>query len=130
MDEQIIPTKCKSSIKQYCPKKPHKWGYKVFLRCGASGMIYDFEIYTGKSSSKPSQYGVTGDLVIRLCSNIPKHINHKVFFDNYLISLYLLKYLRNVGIQALDTIRPNRMMGAQHCIFKEKDLESSWKRCI
>ena len=86
MDEQIIPTKCKSSIKQYCPKKSYKWGYKVFSRCGASGMIYDFEIYTGKSS------------------------------------LALLKYL-SVWIQSLGTIRPNRMMGAQHCILKEKDLK-------
>lgn len=54
IDEQIIPSKFRSSVKQYMPKNPNKWGYKVFSLCGASGIIYDFEIYTGKSSEKPS----------------------------------------------------------------------------
>ena len=48
VDEQIIATKCRSSLRQYLPKKPHKWGFTVWARCGVSGMIYDFEVYTGK----------------------------------------------------------------------------------
>jgi hypothetical protein len=48
IDEQIIPFKGRSLMKQY-NKKPHKWGFKVFTRAGASGMMYDFEIYTGKN---------------------------------------------------------------------------------
>ena len=30
IDEQIIPTKERSTMKQYLPKKPHKWGFKVW----------------------------------------------------------------------------------------------------
>ena len=30
VDEQIIPLKGKSSLKQYNPKKPHKWGVQSF----------------------------------------------------------------------------------------------------
>ncbi|KAL7631295.1 UNVERIFIED_CONTAM: hypothetical protein RMT77_018402 [Armadillidium vulgare] len=52
IDEQIIPTKAKSALKQYNPKKPHKWGYKVFSRCWASGILYEFEVYTGKNINK------------------------------------------------------------------------------
>ncbi|KAL2083578.1 hypothetical protein ACEWY4_021351 [Coilia grayii] len=33
VDEQIIPYKGKSHLKQYNPSKPHKWGYKVYLLC-------------------------------------------------------------------------------------------------
>ena len=33
IDEQIIPTKGRSSIKQYLPNKPNKWGIKVWARC-------------------------------------------------------------------------------------------------
>lgn len=39
VDEHMIPFKGTSSIKQYVKKKPKKWGYKVFMRCGASGSL-------------------------------------------------------------------------------------------
>ena len=51
VDEQIIPTKCRSGMRQYLPKKPSKWGIKVWARCGVSGIVDDFEIYAGKSST-------------------------------------------------------------------------------
>ena len=124
IDEQIIPTKCKSSMKQYNPKKPHKWGYKVFTRCGSSGMVYNFEVYTGKSTNDQHVLGITGDLVMRLSENIPVNQNFKVFFDNFFTSLPLLKQLRQNGILALGTIRPNRMQGAQKIMESEKALKS------
>ncbi|KAH9384244.1 hypothetical protein HPB48_026229 [Haemaphysalis longicornis] len=31
VDEQLVPFKGRSSLKQYLPKKPKKWGYKLFL---------------------------------------------------------------------------------------------------
>ncbi|XP_065070858.1 uncharacterized protein LOC135695640, partial [Rhopilema esculentum] len=49
IDEQIIPTKGRSPIRQYIPNKPHKWGIKVWARCGVSGIVYDFDVYTGAS---------------------------------------------------------------------------------
>lgn len=105
IDEQMIPTKCKSSIKQYLPKKTHKWGYKVFTRCGASGIVYNFEIFVGKSPNNqpPSSLGITGDLVMRLCENMQKHQNYKLCFDNYFTSLPVLKKLQEHGILALGT---------------------------
>lgn len=51
VDEQIIPIKCRSGMKQYMPKKPHKWGIKVWAQCGVSGIVYDFQVYTGASST-------------------------------------------------------------------------------
>ena len=83
IDEQMIPSKFRSPLKQYMPNKPHKWGYKVFSRCGASGIVYDFEVYTGKSTENPGNLGVTGDLIVRLCTHLPKNQNYKVFFDNF-----------------------------------------------
>lgn len=44
VDEQIIPLKGRSYIKQYNKGKLHKWGFKVLTRAGASCIIYDFEI--------------------------------------------------------------------------------------
>ena len=59
VDEQIIPTKSRTSLRQYLPNKPNKpnkWGIKVWATCGISGIRYDFEIYTGrteKAQTKP-----------------------------------------------------------------------------
>ena len=42
-DEQIIPFKGRSIMKQYMPQKPNRWSYKMFLLAGAdSGICYDF----------------------------------------------------------------------------------------
>ena len=51
VDESIIPFKGQSSIKQYNPKKPHKWGYKFFVLADKEGIVYDFNPYCGKIES-------------------------------------------------------------------------------
>ena len=40
IDEEMIPFKGKHNLKQYLAKKPNKWGFKVFARCGVSGLTY------------------------------------------------------------------------------------------
>ena len=55
VDEQIIPSKTKfSSIHEYNPKKPKKWGFNNLVRTGSSGFMYDFYIYQGKSGKESS----------------------------------------------------------------------------
>lgn len=42
-DEQIIPFKGRSIMKQYMPQKPNRWGYKMFMLAGAqTGVCFDF----------------------------------------------------------------------------------------
>lgn len=48
VDEQIVPYKGKSSLKMYNPKKPKKWGFKIFVLCDQYGLVYDFDVYCGK----------------------------------------------------------------------------------
>ncbi|XP_065675601.1 piggyBac transposable element-derived protein 3-like [Hydra vulgaris] len=45
VDEIMVPFKGKSLLRQYLPKKPHKWGFKLWDRSGISGFLYDFDIY-------------------------------------------------------------------------------------
>ncbi|KRY25671.1 PiggyBac transposable element-derived protein 3, partial [Trichinella britovi] len=56
IDEEIIPYKGRNKLKQYIPKKPKKWGFKVNARTGVSGLLYDFCFYEGKMPrvKKPS----------------------------------------------------------------------------
>ena len=43
VDEQVVPLKGKSSMKNYIPSKLHKWGFKVFALCDTNGFMYDFQ---------------------------------------------------------------------------------------
>ncbi|XP_028413305.1 piggyBac transposable element-derived protein 3-like [Dendronephthya gigantea] len=125
IDEQIIPTKCRTGLRQYLPKKPHKWGIKVWARCGVSGMVYDFQIYTGSGSGSEDDdplLGVGGNVVRHLCSSLPKNVGHKVYFDNYFSSVHLLRHLEQARIWAVGTIRADRLKGAEKLLNNKKEL--------
>ena len=113
VDEQIVPFKGLSSLKQYNPKKPNKWCYKVFIACDRDGLIHNFEVYTGKILPVPRKddIGASGNIVLRLAAVIPKHKNHFLFFDNWFTSLKLLTTLYKDGIYSLGTIRKDRIHG-------------------
>lgn len=40
------------SRQQYMPKKQTKWGFKLFVRAGNSGIVYDFFAYDGANFKK------------------------------------------------------------------------------
>ena len=40
VDEQIVPFKGKSGLKQYLTKKKHKWGYEIFVLCDTKGIVH------------------------------------------------------------------------------------------
>ncbi|KAK6183323.1 hypothetical protein SNE40_010825 [Patella caerulea] len=40
------------NIKQYIKSKPHKWGFKPWVRCGDEGFMYDFQVYLGKTTNR------------------------------------------------------------------------------
>ncbi|GBM13999.1 PiggyBac transposable element-derived protein 1, partial [Araneus ventricosus] len=113
INEQICATKSRSILKQYMPKKPHKWGFKFFALCGVSGFAYDFELYSGQENGviRPPNEPDLGSAsnVVRLSRLIPRNHNHKLFFDNYFNSLPLLEFLSKNGILSLGTVRRNRI---------------------
>lgn len=112
IDEIMIPFKKRSSLKQYIKNKPHKWGIKVFSRAGISGIVYDFEIYVGKGTTREStDLGISGDIVIRLAQHIPQNKNYKVYTDNFFSSYYLFEKMKQKGILATGTVRLNRLKG-------------------
>ncbi|KAJ8933283.1 hypothetical protein NQ314_014111 [Rhamnusium bicolor] len=81
VDEQIVPYKGKSLLKQYNPKKPNKWGYKIFVLCDNNGLIHNFEVYTGKILPAPGKkdIGASGNILLRLSTIILHRQNHLLF---------------------------------------------------
>ena len=121
IDEQIIPAKTKrSGIRQYNPKKPKKWGFKMFVRAGQSGMMYYVFLYAGKDSANKTDCSAA-NLVLWLSEGIPQHQNFKLCFDNWSCTLPLCLELKSLGILTTATVRANRIAG---CPLKcEKDLK-------
>ena len=123
VDEQMIPFKGKSSLKQYVPNKPHKYGYKVFVLCNSKGIIHDFELYSGKIHPLPGEpdLGASSNIALRLAKVIPAAQNHLLFFDNWFTSMPLMCHLAKSKIFCLGTVRSNRLRG---CVFPtDKELK-------
>lgn len=125
IDEMIIPTKTRWGIRQYNPKKPNKWGIKNWARCGVSGIMYDFSVYTGKTKDDTvaENLGVSAAVVANLCSTLPKKVGHKVYCDNYFTTPDLFIHLQKEGIFCVGTVRSNRLKGAQKLLKAEKELK-------
>jgi hypothetical protein len=102
--------------RQYMPKKPEKWGIKVWcLADSITCYIANFDIYCGKSIStfdhpQPSReeaslgYSVVMDLTRGL-----EDKNHVVTMDNYFTSVGLFRDLERRGIYATGIVRSNRI---------------------
>jgi len=135
VDEQIVPFKGKSSLKMYNPRKPHKWGYKIYVLSGISGFSYDLEVYTGeKHTIDPTEVdiGTCDNIVVRLCRSVPSAVNHHIFFDNYFTSLNLLIQLEARQIQSVGTVRLNRLHALKGP--SEKDMKrtgrGTYSECV
>jgi hypothetical protein len=109
-DEQVIPFKGRSIMKQYMPQKPNRWVYKMFLLAGAnSGICYDFIFFTGKHGKL--EHGFCTNIILQLCETVPRSINHKLYSHNYYTTIQLHVELYKLGIRAVGTIRSNRLRG-------------------
>ncbi|KAJ8930108.1 hypothetical protein NQ314_017119 [Rhamnusium bicolor] len=123
IDEQIVPTKTRSSMKQYNSKKPHKWGFKVFVLSGVSGFSYYFDFFCGttKLEDHKPDLGASSNVVVKLTNTIPRNKKYKLFFDNWFTSIPLLVFLTKEGILPLGTVRMNRLPNCQ--LPKENEMK-------
>ncbi|CAG4992133.1 unnamed protein product [Parnassius apollo] len=75
VDEDICSTKARHNLKRYNPKKPHKWGYKIYVLSSVSGFAYKYEPETGAENvvgpNEPN-LGAAAKVVVRLAREIPR----------------------------------------------------------
>ncbi|CAM4569051.1 unnamed protein product [Leuciscus chuanchicus] len=125
VDEQMVPFKGRSRLKQYLPKKPKKWGYKLMVLAGSDGIPHNFEVYTGKVVRPPQlvDIGSSGNVVLRLAQPVPQHKNYKLYFDNWFTSVPLQLELARQGVHCLGTVRSNRLPGSN--MISDAELKRS-----
>ena len=112
LDEGMIPTKNRLTIKQYIRDKPVRWGIKSFLLCEAkTGYILEAEIYTGRVKDRHwPLLGSAGSVVRRLVENSQvTNKNHMLFMDRFYNSDALFHLLKNeLGVLAAGTVMRSR----------------------
>ncbi|XP_047144588.1 piggyBac transposable element-derived protein 1-like [Hydra vulgaris] len=130
IDEQIVPFKGKSNLKEYNPKKPKQWGYKLYVLSETDGLVHNFEIYTGSIGTCPNQPDLkaSGNIVLILLQNIPRKRWHKLYFDNWYTSLPLVKLLHTQGNTCLETVRSNRLLNCK--MSSDKDMKKDGRGSV
>lgn len=126
VDEMMVGFRgATSPILQYMPRKPKRFGFKLFCRCGSSGVVYDFFVYKGENFTEQSHLNVTTNTVLRLCDTInPIRSETVVYADNYFSSMPLVEELTKKEIKYLGTIRDNRLPKNEEFRLKtEKELK-------
>lgn len=107
VDEAMIAFKGRLSFRQYMPKKPTKFGIKVWVAADASnGFAVNHKVYLGRDGER-SEEGLGYDVVTGLIQPFVNK-NHHVYFDNFFCGVKLLEDLLDVGTYACGTVRVNR----------------------
>ena len=108
VDESMIPFKWRTSLMQYMPAKPTKWGIKAWgLADAASGYMYNWKLYLGKDGDRPADVPL-GTFVVTAISEPLYNKGHVVYIDNYFSSPALFKLLADNQTGACGTLRANR----------------------
>lgn len=73
-------------------------------------------MYTGSIQPYPGfpEIGASRNIVLKLVSDIPTNISHKLFFDNWFCSVDLQILLEKEKIHSVGTVRQGRLTG---CTF-------------
>ena len=120
INEQMIGTKARISFLQYLPKKPKKWGVKLWVLADSStGYVPAFSVYTRASND-----GVTHGLAYHVVMDLmEQYLNqgYKVYVDNFYTSLWLFISLYEQGTLACGTVRTNRKGLPKAAITKKLD---------
>ena len=70
IDESMIAFKGRLSFLQYLPKKPHKWGMKVWVLADATnGYTWGWKLYTGKEDGR-TEMGLAHRVVLELVDDV------------------------------------------------------------
>ena len=109
IDEAMIRFDGRLAWKQYMPKKPVKWGIKLWCLCDANtGYCLVFSVYTGSDENA----GANLDLGYRVVMSLMRrhlHSYHHLYADNFFTSVHLAVDLKQADTSS---VAPLAQVGA------------------
>ncbi|XP_066582088.1 piggyBac transposable element-derived protein 3-like [Prorops nasuta] len=118
IDEMMIKSYAKTSLKQFIRGKPIRFGLKMWGLCTSNGYLLGWDLYRGKNQIETNvlmKCALGSRVVMNLLKDFlhnitPRKINlYHVYFDNYFTNFDLILHLRNIGLRATGTIRNDRV---------------------
>ncbi|XP_029183653.1 piggyBac transposable element-derived protein 4-like isoform X3 [Acropora millepora] len=109
VDERMVRSRHRSSVKQFNKDKPTRWGIKLWVLADSlNGYTIDFNVYIGKVvGQEVSAKGLGYDVVMQLMNPYFDQGYH-LYVDNFYTSVTLFKDLFARGVGATGTIRETR----------------------
>lgn len=81
VDEQLVPFKGRCSFRQYIPKKPAKYGIKVWAACDVkTSYAWRLQVYTGRAAGEPAEVNQGMRVVLQMTEGLQGHV---VTCDNF-----------------------------------------------
>ena len=107
IDEELYPFRGRFKARQYMPKKPAKYGIKIWeLVDSQSKYLVNFDVYLGRESDK-AQKNVGEKVVLDL--SIPlRRTSRNITIDNFFTSKAIAMKLWEFGLTVVGTVRNNR----------------------
>ncbi|KAJ8262288.1 hypothetical protein GJAV_G00164750 [Gymnothorax javanicus] len=119
IDERMVGSRTKSTLRQHMKSKPIKWGFKLFVLADAyNGYTCNFNIYQGRRGPDSGK-GIGYNSVMNLFNVAHLGTGYHLYVDSFYTSVSLFRDLFHLKIGACGTINENRQGFPQ---ARENDL--------
>ena len=109
MNKQLLPFRGRSAFRQYMPKKPSKYGIKIWMMCNcATKYMMNAKVYFGKENNEVARE-LASDVVCMLAQPISGHQGgQNVTTDNFFTSVDLSNRLKDRSLTLVGTMQQNK----------------------
>nr|XP_055053772.1 piggyBac transposable element-derived protein 4-like [Misgurnus anguillicaudatus] len=124
VDERLVPFRGRCPFRQYMPKKPAKYGIKIWAACDAnSSYAWNMQIYTGKPSDGAPERNQGMRVVLEMSEGLQGHC---ITCDNFFTSYKLGEELLKRKLTMIGTVKKNKPELPREILdVKERMLHSS-----